>query len=49
MGTDVERIVEALTLIHELWASVLEVGIAVALLARHISFASLVPLTVCLG
>lgn len=49
MGTDVERIVDALAQFHELWASVLEVGIAIWLLARQISFAAFVPLVVCVG
>ncbi|KAK0710401.1 P-loop containing nucleoside triphosphate hydrolase protein [Apiosordaria backusii] len=48
MGTDVERIVEALRLFHELWAAVPEVGIAVWLLARQISWACVAPLLVCL-
>lgn len=49
MGTDVERIVDALAQFHELWASVLEVGIATWLLAREISLAAFVPLVVCVG
>jgi ATP-binding cassette subfamily C (CFTR/MRP) protein 1 len=49
MGTDVERIVDALTQFHELWASVLQVGIATWLLARQMSFAALVPMVVCVG
>lgn len=44
MGTDVERIAQSLRNIHELWASLIEVGIAVWLLARQISWASVVPL-----
>ena len=49
MGTDVERIVESMNLIHELWATVLEIGVAVWLLERQISYASFVPLVVCIG
>ncbi|KAH8900775.1 P-loop containing nucleoside triphosphate hydrolase protein [Thozetella sp. PMI_491] len=49
MGTDVERIVDALTQIHELWASALEIAVATYLLAREISYAALVPLVVCIG
>lgn len=49
MGTDVERIVDSLTLLHELWASIFEIGIAVWLLERQISFASVVPLVICVG
>ncbi|KAH8703765.1 putative multidrug resistance-associated protein [Talaromyces proteolyticus] len=46
MGTDVERIVDSLTYVHELWASIVEVGIATWLLVRQVSFASLMPLLV---
>ncbi|POR31354.1 Uncharacterized protein TPAR_08439 [Tolypocladium paradoxum] len=49
MGTDVERIVESLKLVHEIWASIPEVGVAVWLLARQISVASVVPLIICLA
>ncbi|KAK4204615.1 P-loop containing nucleoside triphosphate hydrolase protein [Triangularia verruculosa] len=48
MGTDVERIIEALRLFHELWAAVPEVAVAVWLLARQISWACIAPLIVCL-
>jgi len=46
MGTDVERIVQSLRLIHELWASILEVSIAVWLLARQLGAASVVPVII---
>ncbi|KAM7205481.1 P-loop containing nucleoside triphosphate hydrolase protein [Naviculisporaceae sp. PSN 640] len=46
MGTDVERIVQSLRLMHEIWASVPEVGIAVWLLARHLGVASVVPVII---
>ncbi|KAH8668572.1 ABC transporter [Xylariales sp. PMI_506] len=49
MGSDVERIVQALRLIHEVWASVPEMAVAVWLLARQISFACVVPLIVSLA
>ncbi|KAK9777262.1 putative ATP-binding cassette transporter [Seiridium cardinale] len=49
MGTDVERIAQALRLIHELWASILEVGIALWLLQRQMSWAFLVPLIITLA
>lgn len=49
MGTDVERIVQALRTIHEVWASVIEVSLAVWLLARQLSWASAVPLVISLG
>lgn len=49
MGTDVERIVQSLRVIHELWASILEVGIAVWLLARQVGAASVLPVVICVG
>jgi hypothetical protein len=49
MGTDVERIVETLKFVHELWASIPEIGVAVWLLARQVYGASAVPLIICLG
>lgn len=49
MGTDVERIVNALRFIHEVWASIPEVAVAVWLLARQVSYAALMPLVICLG
>lgn len=49
MGTDVERIVQSLRLAHELWASILEVGIASWLLGRQVGVASIVPLFICIG
>ncbi len=49
MGTDVERIIVSLRLFHEMWASILEVGIGVWLLARQLGAASVVPVIICLG
>ena len=49
MGTDVERIVSALISVHELWANVFEITIGVWLLTRQVSFASIMPLAICLG
>lgn len=46
MGTDVERIVQSLRLMHEIWASVPEVAIAVWLLARQLGAASVVPVII---
>ncbi|EGZ74846.1 P-loop containing nucleoside triphosphate hydrolase protein [Neurospora tetrasperma FGSC 2509] len=48
MGTDVERIVTSIKNVHELWASVPGVGIAIWLLARQVSYAAIVPLVICL-
>ncbi|CCC10044.1 hypothetical protein SMACR_02623 [Sordaria macrospora] len=48
MGTDVERIVTSIKNVHELWASIPAVGIAIWLLARQVSYAAMVPLVICL-
>ncbi|KAI1406922.1 P-loop containing nucleoside triphosphate hydrolase protein [Hypoxylon sp. FL1857] len=47
MGTDVERIIESLRFVHEVWAAIPEVAIGVWLLARQVSYASIVPLFIC--
>lgn len=49
MGTDVERIVISLRSLHEVWASILEVIVAVYLLQRQVFLACLVPAIICLG
>jgi hypothetical protein len=49
MGTDVERIVISLKNIHESWASILEVGVAIWLLERQVWVACVVPIVICLG
>ncbi|KAL3428844.1 hypothetical protein BDV09DRAFT_190632 [Aspergillus tetrazonus] len=43
MGTDVERIVSGFRLLHELWASLTDIGIAVYLLERQVGVACLAP------
>jgi hypothetical protein len=49
MGTDVERIVDSMAYVHELWASIIEICIVTWLLVRQVSFASLMPLIVGIG
>ncbi|KAJ6002428.1 hypothetical protein N7451_004975 [Penicillium sp. IBT 35674x] len=49
MGTDTERIVSNLRNIHEIWATVLEVGVAVWLLERQINVSSVVPGVIAIG
>lgn len=49
MGTDVERIVQSQKTIHETWASVLEVGIAIWLLERQLLVACVVPAIIAIG
>lgn len=49
MGTDVERIVANLKNLHEAWASVVELGVAIWLLERQLGVACFIPLVVSLG
>ncbi|KAJ6186285.1 ABC transporter transmembrane domain type 1 [Penicillium mononematosum] len=49
MGTDVERIVANLKNLHEAWASIIELGIAIWLLEREIGVACFIPLVISLG
>lgn len=49
MGSDVERIVSNLRNIHEIWASVLEVGVAIWLLEHEIWISCIIPLIISLG
>ncbi|EHA18088.1 hypothetical protein ASPNIDRAFT_129017 [Aspergillus niger ATCC 1015] len=48
MGTDVERIVSGSRVTHELWASLLEIAIAIYLLERQVGVACLVPAVIVL-
>ncbi|TWU72314.1 hypothetical protein ED733_000129 [Metarhizium rileyi] len=48
MSTNVEKIMSSLRQIHEIWASVPEIGVAIWLLARQMSYASVLPLVICL-
>lgn len=49
MSTNVEKIMSSLGQIHEIWASVPEIGVAIWLLASQMSYASVLPLVICLG
>jgi hypothetical protein len=49
MSTDVERIAEGMTNLHEVWASLLDVGIATWLLGRQLSLACIAPIAVIVG
>ena len=49
MGTDVERIHESLAQVHEIWASTLEIVVAVWLLVRQVSYAAMAPLAICIS
>ncbi|KAL3419086.1 ABC multidrug transporter [Phlyctema vagabunda] len=46
MGTDVERIVQSLMVVHELWANIIELGIAIWLLERQLGIGSIMPLVI---
>ncbi|KAF7554083.1 hypothetical protein G7Z17_g3181 [Cylindrodendrum hubeiense] len=48
MGTDVERIGYTFVQIHEIWASIIEIGVAIWLLEQHVFLACLAPVTVIL-
>ncbi|KAL4959071.1 P-loop containing nucleoside triphosphate hydrolase protein [Aspergillus stella-maris] len=48
MGTDVERIVNGFKVFHELWASLLDIAIAIYLLERQVGAACLVPAVIVL-
>ena len=49
MSTDVERICTCLVNLHELWANVIEVGIAVYILEKQIGAACIAPALIALG
>jgi ATP-binding cassette subfamily C (CFTR/MRP) protein 1 len=49
MSTDVGRISRGLDGLHEIWASPIEVGIAVWLLERQMGAACIVPSIIALG
>lgn len=46
MGTDVERIGQNFQSIHEIWASIIEIGVAIWLLERQVFLACLAPVAV---
>ncbi|KAL1869218.1 hypothetical protein Plec18167_007884 [Paecilomyces lecythidis] len=49
MGTDVERIVNSFRSLHEIWASIIEVAVALYLLQRQVSLACIVPAIISLA
>ncbi|KAJ5292026.1 hypothetical protein N7478_001277 [Penicillium angulare] len=49
MGTDVERTITSLQSIHETWASILEVGIALWLLGRQLGVPCLIPFAIAIS
>lgn len=49
MGTDVERIASGFRLIHEMWASLIDIAVAIFLLERQLGVACLVPALIVIG
>lgn len=49
MSTDIERICVSLKNLHEIWANVIELGIAMYLLQHQLGLACLVPVAVIAG
>lgn len=49
MGTDVERIVLNFLTVHEVWASLLDIIVAIFLLQRQMFLACIVPAVVTFG
>ncbi|KAJ5542894.1 hypothetical protein N7535_005316 [Penicillium sp. DV-2018c] len=48
MGTDVERIASGFRVVHEMWASLIEIGVAMYLLERQVGVACIVPALIVL-
>jgi hypothetical protein len=46
MSTDVQRIVDGIQKIHEVWASFLEIGIGTWLLQRQLGLACIIPVII---
>ena len=49
MGTDIERIANGLSMLHEVWASLLDIAVASWLLGRQMYLACLAPIALILG
>lgn len=49
MGTDVERIVSGLRMLHDVWGALLDVGVATWLLERQLYLACLAPVILVVG
>lgn len=49
MSTDIQRIVDGLKFVHEIWANLLQVAIATWLLSREIGVACVAPVAISLG
>jgi hypothetical protein len=49
MSADIERIIQGWQSMHEIWACIIEVGIAIYLLERQLGVACVVPVVVSIG
>lgn len=49
MSADTERIIYALRQMHEVWANIIEVGLATWLLYTQVGFACFAPLVIAAG
>jgi len=49
MSTDVERIAQSLRMIHQLWATPVELILAIWLLERQLGVACVMPVILALG
>jgi len=49
MNTDIERISVGLQMVHDLWANLIEIGLATYLLHRQLGAPSGIPLAVAVG
>jgi ATP-binding cassette subfamily C (CFTR/MRP) protein 1 len=49
MSTDCEKVVRGLIDIHELWANVLQIGLATWLMERELGVACVTPIVVAVG
>lgn len=49
MSTDVERVEFGLRMIHEFWASVLQIGLGTYILERELGVAVVAPVALALG
>ena len=49
MSSDIERITTSLAFMHETWAALIEIAIAVYILQQSLGYACLAPLTVAIS
>lgn len=49
MSADIERITNGWTTMHEIWANLVEISVAVYLLERQLGVACVIPVAVAIG